>query len=56
MQDAVMQDALPDIDRLLIDIDAIQRRRDCMVSVCGSKDTTCVFLRDLLAAAASAAD
>lgn len=28
-----MQYALPDIDRLLIDIDAIQRRRDRMVSV-----------------------
>jgi aspartate aminotransferase len=32
MPDAVMQYALPDIDGLLIDIAAIQRRRDRMVT------------------------
>jgi aspartate aminotransferase len=32
MPDAVMQYALPDIDRLLIDVAAIERRRDLMVT------------------------
>jgi hypothetical protein len=39
-----MQYARPDIDRLLINVDAIERRRNRMVSYCASKDMTCTFL------------
>jgi hypothetical protein len=42
--DAVMQYARPDIDRLLINVDAIERRRNRMVSYGASKDMTCTFL------------